>query len=147
MATEANDGAFTLHVVGETTERTWAGEFRAKRRLSHRDHLRKDQVRRELLGGQPGVATERALSTAMILSELAVRLTKTPEWWAEEGNGLDLDDDNVIGTVYNEALKIEAEAAESKKKKAEKIQADMRKEAEEREAEEERQAQALADKK
>lgn len=138
MATEAIDGSFTLHTVGETTEKTYAGEFRAKKRLSHRDHLRKDQVRRELLGGQAGVATERALSTAMILSELAVRLTKTPEWWTEAGNGLDLEDDNVIGTVYNEAVKIETEAAEAKKKRAEAIQRSLREEAEKREEEEAR---------
>lgn len=134
MATDAVDSAFTLHVVGETTERTWAGEFRAKKRLSHRDHLKKDQVRRELLGGQPGVPTERALSTAMILSELAVRLTKAPAWWAEEGNGIDLEDDNVIGVVYNDALKVETDAIEAKKKKAEKVQDDLRKAADEREA-------------
>jgi hypothetical protein len=45
-----------MHVVGETLHRrdlTWTGEFRAKKRLSHRDQLLKDQVRRELLGGQP----------------------------------------------------------------------------------------------
>lgn len=143
MATEAIDGPFTLHEVGETTDKTYTGEFRAKKRLSHRDHLRKDQVRRELLGGQPGVPTERALSTAMILSELAVRLTKTPDWWVDAGNGIDLEDDNVIGVVYNEALKIEADAIEAKKKKAEKVQEGLRKAAEEREAEE---ARLLAEK-
>lgn len=126
MAIDANDAPFTLHVVGETTDLTWTGEFRAKKRLSHRDQLLKDQVRRELLGGQAGQPTERALSTSMILSELRVRLTKFPAWWPEVGQGLDLDDDNVIGEMYDKALAIEQEALDAKKKKAEEAQKKMR---------------------
>lgn len=137
MPVEAADAPFTIHETGDYTDQTWSGEFRAKKRLSHRDQLRKDQIRRELLGGQPGTATDRALSTAMILSELAVRLTKSPAWWTEAGNGIDLEDDNVIGRVYDEALKVERDAAEEKKKKAEKIQEAMRAEAEKAKAAEE----------
>jgi hypothetical protein len=136
MATDANDAPFTVHVVGDTTGLTWSGEFRAKKRLSHKDHLRKDQVRRELLGGQPGVPGERALTTSMILSELAVRLTKVPGWWTENGDGLEFQDDNVIGVVYDEALKVEREAAEKTKKAAEKIQEQLREEAKKAEVEE-----------
>lgn len=126
---ESNEGSFTLHVVGETSGDTWTGEFRAKKWLSHRDHLRKDQVRRELLGGQAGPATDRAMTTAMILSELAVRLTLTPPWWQERGGGLDLPDDNVIGQVYDQAMKVEADAIEAKKVKAEAVQKKLREEA------------------
>lgn len=133
MANEANDAPFTVHVIGDTTERTYTGEFRAKKRLSHRDHLRKDQVRRELLGGQAGLATERAITTSMILSELAVRLTKWESWWDVCGKGLDLEDDNVIGVLYDKVIAIENEAVEGKKKAAEKIadevQAEVKKEA------------------
>jgi len=126
MANDANDAPFTLHVVGDSTEKTYTGEFRAKKRLSHRDHLRKDQVRRELLGGQTGTATERASTTAMILSELAVRLTKVEDWWVTSQGGLDLEDDNVIGVLYDKAIAIENDAAEAKKKAAEKAQAELK---------------------
>lgn len=133
MANDANDAPFTLHVVGEVTGKTWSGEFRAKKRLSHRDHLRKDQVRRELTGGAPGAVDERAYSTAHVLSNLAVRLTKWPEWWDSCGQGLDLEDDKVLRILHDKALEIEAEAAEAKKKAAEEAQAEMRKEAEQAE--------------
>lgn len=126
MAIDANDAPFTLTVVGETSDTTWTGEFRAKKWLSHRDQLAKDQIRRELLGGQTGQPTDRALTTSMILSELRVRLTKFPEWWPTTGMGLDLADDNVIGTIYDKAMAIEAEAVEAKKAKAEKIQQQLK---------------------
>lgn len=126
MAIDANDAPFTLTVVGDTSDTTWTGEFRAKKWLSHRDQLLKDQVRRELLGGQTGLATDRAVTTSMILSELRVRLSKFPAWWAEMGMGIDLADDNVIGEIYDKAIAIEADAVEAKKKKAEKIQEQLK---------------------
>lgn len=144
MAIDANDAPFTLHVVGETTDLTWKGEFRAKKRLSHRDQLLKDQVRRELLGGQAGQPTERALSTSMILSELRVRLTKFPAWWTETGLGLDLDDDNVIGEMYDKALSIEQEAIDAKKKKAEAVQEKLREEQANKKADEDAEDAFLA---
>lgn len=136
MANDANDAPFTLHVVGDTTDKTYTGEFRAKKRLSHRDHLRKDQVRRELLGGQAGVATERANTTAMVLSELSVRLTKWEAWWDVCGRGLDLEDDNVIGVMYDKVMEIEAEATDAKKKAAEKARDELKAAAEAAKADE-----------
>lgn len=122
----ANEEMFSVHIIGDTTEKAYPGDFTVKRRLSHRDQLTKDNRRRELLGGAPGMATERALSTAMILSELYVRITKAPVWWTEAGNGLDLEDDNVIGEIYDRAMKVEADAIEAKKKKAEAVQDKLR---------------------
>ena len=129
MAEDANTSPFTISIVGDVTEEKWYGDFSAKKRLSHRDQLRKDQLRRELLGSQAGAPTERALSTAMILSELSVRLTKTPSWWTEKGEGLDFADDNIIGTVFDAAMKVERDAADEKKKRAEEALKAMREEA------------------
>ena len=129
MADEANSIAFSIKITGDSTGEIWTGDFRAKKRLSHRDNLKKDAVRRELLGAQPGTPTDRALSTAMILSELSVRLLKAPKWWTEKGEGMDLEDDNIIGTVFDEAMKVEREAQEALKKKAADAQAELRKEA------------------
>lgn len=136
MASAVNEVPFSIHEVGDVTEKTYTGEFRAKVRLSHRDQLRKDQVRREILGGQPGVPGDRALTTSMILSELAVRLTSVPEWWTDSAGGLDLEDDNVIGKVYDAAMKVEGDAVEAKKKKAEAEQKRLRDEAAKKTAEE-----------
>lgn len=129
MASDVNDVPFSISLIGDVSEEKWVGDFRAKKTLSHRDQLKRDQIRRELLGSQGGAPTERALSIAMVLSELAVRITKAPKWWAEKGEGLDLEDSNVIGEVYDNVTRIEREAAEAKKVKAEKAQEEMREEA------------------
>lgn len=137
MANEANEHTFTLNEIGEDTGEKFVGDFKCKKRLSHRDQLRKDQVRRDLLGGQPGVPTERALSTSMIISELAVRVLKAPKWWAEVGEGLDLMDDNIIGLIHDMALKPENDAAKAKVLAAKKAQDEMRKEAADEKTEDE----------
>jgi hypothetical protein len=51
--------------------------------------------------------------------------------------GLDLDDDNVIGQMYDKALAIEQEALDAKKKKAEAVQAKLREEQAQKKAEDE----------
>lgn len=134
MAIEATTESFHVSIEGDNTGEKWFGDFTAKKRLSHADHLRKDQVRREMLGGATGEPSQRAASTAMILSELTVRLTKAPGWWTDNDNGLKFEDDNIIGEVYDGAMKVEKDAAEAKKKKAEKAVEAMRKEAEEKKA-------------
>lgn len=124
-----NDAPFSISVEGESTGEKWVGDFRAKKRLSHRDQLNKDAMRRELLGSQPGVPTERAMSTAMIISELTVRLTKAPKWWEAKGNGIDLEDDSVIGAVFDKAMAVEKEDQEARKAKAAAAQAELKAEA------------------
>jgi hypothetical protein len=124
---EDNTELFNIHIEGDTSGKLWSGDFRAKKRLSHRSHLAKDGFRRELLGGQSGAPTERADTTAKILSELWVRLTKTPSWWQELGNGLDAEDDNLIAEIYDKAYQIELKEIEAKKKKAEQVKEDLRK--------------------
>jgi hypothetical protein len=129
MNDDSDTVPFDIRIEGENTGDIWTGTFRAKKRLSHRSQLKKDQIRRDLLGQQAGQSTERAQSTAMILAELSVRLTKAPPWWSESDNGLDLADDNVIGVVFDKAMAIEAEAIAEIKKKAEAAKAEMRAEA------------------
>lgn len=113
------DQAFTVSVVGEVSGETFRGEFRAVRFLTHRQQLILDQKRRELLGGSPDQAGVRAKNQAEIFAQLSVRIVQAPRWWLESGNGMDLIDDNVMVEVFNGALKVEEEALEEMKKKAE----------------------------
>ncbi len=92
--------SFSIDVVGEITGTKWAGVFKCKTRLSHRDALKRDQVRRGLLGPNPEAASVRAIDVADILSEASVRLVDFPSWWGASGDGLDLEDDNVLSAVY-----------------------------------------------
>lgn len=103
---------FYIHVVGDDTGEVFRGEFSAKTRLSHRDELQRDRVRRELLGPDPQNAEENSIARAMAFSELRVRLTSYPDWWAASGFGLDLFDENVIAELYSECMRIEREERE-----------------------------------
>lgn len=126
MASDANSEPLSINVIGDVSDETYKGDFRVKLRLSHKDQLVKDQRRRELLGPQAGPSTERALSTAMILSELYVRVISAPKWFEESDCGLNLLDDNVISAIYDGIEKILADKEEAKKKKAEEAKVKMK---------------------
>lgn len=129
MAT-ANEASFTISVIGEVTGEKWLGIFKVKVRLSHRDYIAKDKIRREFLGPHPEGASERAVTSAEILSQLAVRIIEAPAWWAASNNGLDLNDDAVILEIYNAAIKAETDTAEALKKKAAEAEAELKKQPE-----------------
>lgn len=111
MASEKYVSSFGLDVTGETTGEKFAGVFKCKTRLSHRDALRQDQVRRGLLGNNPDAASPRALSTAEAFSEFAVRLLDSPSWFQNSDGGLELSDDNVIAELYAKIMECAREAA------------------------------------
>lgn len=114
--------SFVVDVIGETTGKTWKGVFKTKLRLSHRDYLRQDEIRRQLLGANPNDASPRAQNTAELFSYISVHLLESPQWWSQSSNGLDHEDDNVIGSVYAEISKLkEKEDADLKAKAAEDI--------------------------
>lgn len=121
-----NEGQFSIHLTGDVTGETWEGDFTAKKRLSHRDTLKKDNYRRQLLGEAGGMPTERAVEAAVMVSELEVRLLKWPDWWVPRGKGLDLEDDNILSDVWAKALKVEKDAADAVKAKAEANQKQLR---------------------
>lgn len=128
---DLNLKTFNISVVGETTGETFRGDFDARILLSHRDRLRRDRVRRDLLGAGPegaAGADQEALLTAEIFSQLTVRVAKAPKWWDESGNGLDLRDHNVITEVYKKVLEIEAEARKAREEASEAARQEMKSE-------------------
>lgn len=122
---------FSINVVGDTSGELFRGDFEAKPRLSHRDELFRDRIRRQHLGQDPQFASPRAINQAAVFANLDVRLTKWPKWWSEVGNGLDLADDNVLAAVMDECLRIEKEAQEKTRKRALDAQAALKKMVEE----------------
>lgn len=119
---------FSVSMDGDKTGTKWHGEFTVKTLLSHRDELRRDQIRRELLGGvSPEHASVRSLNQADVFSDLAVRIVKSPAWWNEASGGLDLSDDNVIATIYSKTIDAEKEVLNRIKKDAEQANEELRK--------------------
>ena len=123
----ANEGYFDINLVGDVTGEKWLGKFKCKLRLSHRDTLSKDNLRRQLLGENPALATERASSLAFIASELSVRLTDAPPWWRGSDNGLELEDDNIMAEIYANCVRLEKELYDKTHKKAEEASDELKK--------------------
>lgn len=122
-----NEAKFSIDVTGEVTGKPWKGVFKSKIRLSHRDQLRQDEIRRDLLGKNPETASPRAQNAADVFSFVLIHLIEAPQWWAMNGNGLDLEDDNVVAEVYGKIVEIKVEAQKKLKDEAEAAKAELAK--------------------
>jgi hypothetical protein len=110
MALAITTVPFFVDLKGESTGQTFQGDFACKPRLSSRDRLQKDALRRTLLGGAPESASPDALVRAEMFALISISLTDSPPWWKESGNGLDLFDDNVVFDVYDKVTDIQDSA-------------------------------------
>lgn len=104
MTIKKFEETFHVSVVGETSGENYPGKFTVRTRLSFKDALTRDSVRRNLLGATPETASVRANSVADVFSELAVRIVDAPSWWTNSDGGLELCDDNVVAAVYKAAM-------------------------------------------
>lgn len=111
-----NETNFTINVTAASGE-NFAGAFKIRKRLSHMQNLRRDEVRRSLLGTFPESAPESAHANAYMLSTCSVYIIDAPRWWKESNNGLDLLDPEPVAEVFSNIQKaIEAANAELTKK-------------------------------
>ena len=124
---------FSIHIIGDTTGKTWAGEFKSRRFLSSRQQLERDRVLRSLLGSDPQFSLQ--IDRAAKLADLHVGVTESPEFWKESAGGLDLVDDNLLEAVHEHVMAGQKEARDAllKKKEAAKeaLKEDLKKPAEE----------------
>lgn len=118
---------FSIHVVGEVSNKTWTGTFEAKQKLSKLDQLRQDNFFRFYLGdSSPQFASEGAQTIAEVLSQLKVRLVQWPEWWAEQGFGEKIEDDVLLKEIYTKAMAVERGYLEKLKVEVKGAQDDLR---------------------
>lgn len=117
---------FTINVTGEITGDTFRGVFKVKPRLSHRDTLLQDQMRRDLLGPKPGEAGQSAVASALVFSKIWAHLAEAPNWWKDAGNGVDLLDEAPVVAVYDAVQKVEKEAVDAVKKAGEKAAEELK---------------------
>lgn len=115
-----------VDVVGSVTGRRWEGAFKVRPRLSHRDYMRKDIMRRDLLGARPDEADEVASQMAEAFSKIAMHLTDAPSWWKDANNGMDLLDGEPVATLYKLISDKEKEASDSLKTKAEEAKVELK---------------------
>lgn len=107
---------FSIDKIGEVSGETFKGVFKVKIRLTHRDLLLQDQMRRDLLGPKPESASPSAVSTSMVFAKIWTHLVDAPNWWKDAGNGIELVDEAPVVAVYDSIIKIESDAIEALKK-------------------------------
>ena len=117
---------FSINVTGETTGETFKGVFKVKPRLSHRDTLLQDQMRRDLLGPKAEAAGQAAVANSLVFSKIWAHLVEAPSWWKDAGNGVDLYDEAPVVAVFDQIGKVEKEAIDSLKKAGEKAAEELK---------------------
>jgi hypothetical protein len=116
-----------VSVEGENTGEKFTGKFTFKTRLSHKERLTIDILRRQYLGAQPegAVPSADASATAQIMADLDVRIISAPSWWTNSDNGKDLADNEVLYSVFNAAVGAERKAIMDIKEAAAKAKKDL----------------------
>lgn len=115
----SNETSFSINVTSAIGE-NWAGTFKVRKRLSHMQALRRDELRRELLGAKPETAPEIMKQNAYILSTCAAYVIDGPRWWSENSNGVDLVDEEPIAAVFEQIRMIQDSVAKEIEEKAKK---------------------------
>lgn len=119
MSTTSNETSFTINVTAASGE-NYAGTFKVFKRLSHMQTLRRDELRRELLGARGESAPEAMYRSAFILSTCAAHVKDAPSWWKESSNGLDLLDEEPVSAVFAEISRVTSSATKELEEKANK---------------------------
>lgn len=94
--------------VGNTSGETYMGDFIFRVGLNPMMVIESDRYYRELLGGNPLVATTAAQEMAFAVSQLKYRVIKAPAWWESvfdpESNFFDY---GLLIEVLNKAIEAE----------------------------------------
>jgi hypothetical protein len=94
--------------VGKSSGQTYMGDFIFKVGLNPLEVIESDRYYRELLGGNPLVATSAAQEMAFALAQLKYRVIKAPAWWSEvfdsQSNFFDY---GILIEVLNKAIEAE----------------------------------------
>ncbi len=101
----------SVNVVGDSTGRSYSGDFTVKMVMTQRDEFHADLRRRQILGPSPdGTPPASKLQwDAFMLGQIQARTVESPKFWQDSDFGMDLEDSNVATAVYNEILKAEDE--------------------------------------
>ncbi len=119
--------SFDIDLDGDASKTNFKGVFKVKTRLSFRDQLRIDQIRRDLLGPDPaGNASGEAMAIAIALADLAVHVIEAPLWWKEAKNGIELQDENVLLLIWEKTKEAKRVAIEGDNKEADEAKGELR---------------------
>jgi len=119
---------FDIHYVDSLTRKTYIGSFTAKCYLTPIDFIKADSIYRQLLGPvSPHLASNIVSSFASAISQLQVRLTKSPDWFSQSneefsevyGGHLPIE---LLAEIVNKTNEVQENYAKKVKQDFEKVQ-------------------------
>lgn len=99
--------------VGEKFE----GYFTVKCRLTLRERHMLELEKTRLMGGHDN-PTSGLMAIAVMLANLEIKLIDAPEWWKQNDNGRDIEDEEIVGKIYELVVDAEDEWRQELKKQA-----------------------------
>ncbi len=101
--------SFSVDVEGKFTKQKYMGVFKVRPLLSHRDKLRREEIRRQLIGTFGENVSEDAYRIASVFSKIWAHLVEAPSWWKDAGNGIELLDEEPVEAVISKLVEFELE--------------------------------------
>jgi len=130
MASIPSQCEFTIDEIGENTADPFRGRFTLKTILTHKEQLRRDEMRRLYLGSFSQVApSPRAANQAELFADINIRIVGDkgcPSWWRDADMGLDLKDDAPVLAIVKELNKGIAEREAAVKAAIEEARKDLK---------------------
>ena len=100
---------FSVSATGESTGKSYAGDFVVKTVLTRRDIFVADERRRIIVGSNAEAVPPALNGEAFMLGQLLVRIVDAPDWWKTSDGGMNIEDANIIGELFRLTLEREEE--------------------------------------
>jgi hypothetical protein len=120
-----NEAEFIVNIP-QDGEEPLRGKFRVKVKLSYREILNMDSIRRQLIGPGGGEADGMATLVSSGLAKIRTHVIDAPSWWKDSNEGLDFDDIKVVLTILDEINKVERDHLADLAKRAEKATEELK---------------------
>jgi hypothetical protein len=112
-----NERSFDLQCEGEVTGKKYEGTFTTKCMLSMADK-RRLEIERSALSADLQNPTGNLNAISVVVANLRVRVTNSPDWFKQAISSLDILDEDVFFNIYSECLKLSDEWLNEVKKKS-----------------------------
>ena len=117
MELPKNEKTFTFNEKGDTTLKDYEGSFTVKCVLSMFDK-RVLEIEKSRLKADVANPSAELTALTIILANLKVRVSDSPEWWKNSDNGNNMTDENIVVTLFDKVMDQEDEWRKELKEKS-----------------------------
>ena len=103
-----NERTFEFCEKGDVTFKEYKGSFTVKCVLSMLDK-RILEVEKSRIMADISNPTNELIALSTIMANLNVRIIESPSWWKEANNGNNIQDENIIVTLFDKVMDQEEE--------------------------------------